>query len=151
VFCGRVQPIIRLDIGRYSLPWRHAKAPYVRPPRSPTSTRLLLPSTSRPSSASLVARRCTTRTSPLSFQPGTPMKAAVPRGAIRLRTTPASTPSSNACRPGEGRPGIHTLGVGPFFGCARIPAAQKAMPAATWPATGHSPSTLPLARTPADG
>jgi hypothetical protein len=23
VFCGGVQPIIRLDIGRYSLPWRH--------------------------------------------------------------------------------------------------------------------------------
>jgi hypothetical protein len=65
------------------------------------------------------------------------MKAAVPRGAIRLRTTPASTPSSNACRPGEGRPGIHTLGVGPFFGCARIPAVQKAMPAAMWPATKH--------------
>jgi len=42
VFCGGVQPIIRLDIGRYFLPWRH-EAPYVRPPRSPTSTRLLLP------------------------------------------------------------------------------------------------------------
>jgi hypothetical protein len=152
VFCGRVQPIIRLDIGRYSLPWRHAKAPYVRPPRSPTSTRLLLPSTSRPSSASLVARRCTTRTSPLSSQPGTPMKAAVP--TCRNPTEdygPASSPSSNACRPGEGRPGIHTLGVGPFFGCARIPAAQKAMPAAMWPATGHPPSTLPLARTSVEG
>jgi len=62
-----------------------------------------------------------------------------------------SNPAVNACRPGEGRPGIHTLGVGPFFGCARIPAAQKAMPAAMWPATGHPPSTLPLARTSVDG
>jgi len=30
-----------------------------------------------------------------------------------------SNPAVNACRPGEGRPGIHTLGVGPFFCCAR--------------------------------
>jgi hypothetical protein len=104
VFCGGVQPIIRLDIGRYFLPWRH-EAPYVRPPRSPTSTRLLLPSTSRPSSASLVARRCTTRTSPLSSQPGTPMKAAVPTWRNPTEDYgPASSPSSNACRPGKGGP-----------------------------------------------
>ena len=80
------------------------------------------------------------------------MKAAVPTWRNPTEDYgPASTPSSNACRPGEGRPGIHTLGVGPFFGCARIPAAQKAMPAAMWPATGHLPRTLPLARTSVDG
>jgi len=128
VFCGRVQPIIRLDIGRYSLPWRHAKAPYVRPPRSPTSTRLLLPSTSRPSSASLVARRCTTRTSPLSSQPGTPMKAAVPTWRNPTEDYgPASSPSSNACRPGKGGPASTRWVSGPFFAVLALCCSTRAI------------------------